>query len=120
MCIRDSFEAAGTYSFTAAFAPSDRQAANNYTLTGAKIDYVITRRSVTIQANNASMYYAEEPDVVSLGYTYAENSAEFVADDSLTFEYGTTATDSSAAGSYTKMCIRDRQTDRDRRIRRIF
>ena len=98
---RDDFEAAGTYSFTAAFAPSDRQAANNYTLTGAKIDYVITRRSVTIQANNASMYYAEEPDVVSLGYTYAENSAEFVADDSLTFEYGTTATDSSAAGSYT-------------------
>ena len=99
---RDDFEAAGTYSFTAEFAPSDSQAANNYTLTGAQIDYVIARRSVTIQANNASMYYAEEPDVVSLGYTYAENSAKFVADDSLTFEYGTTATDSSAAGgSYT-------------------
>ena len=98
----DDFEAAGTYSFTAAFALSDSQAANNYTLTGAQIDYVIVRRSVTIQANSASMYYAEEPDVVSLGYTYAKNSAEFVADDSLTFEYGTTATDSSAAGgSYT-------------------
>ena len=98
----DDFEAAGTYSFTAAFALSDSQAANNYTLTGAQIDYVIAKRSVTIQANSASMYYAEEPDVVSLGYTYAENSAEFVADDSLTFEYGTTATDSSAAGgSYT-------------------
>ena len=89
------FRNAGDYTATAAFAKGETNYALPATVTAA---YNIAKLAVSVVADDAEMQYGSTP--AGLGWSYAENSSEFIASDNIELTVTTDANNLSPVGFY--------------------